>query len=68
VHALKSSSSTVDACQVYSITKQIEEDIKANKTETLNALCKNLETACHNFEEVYRQTLQTDTGEKNANK
>jgi len=67
VHALKSSSSAVDACQVYSISKQIEDAIKANKIDTLNTHCKNLEAACRNFNDVYKRTIQSETGEENAN-
>ena len=67
-HALKSSSSVVDACQVYSITKQIEEDIMADKKDTLDTHFKNLETACVNFEKACNQTIQTKTGENNGSK
>ena len=67
-HALKSSSSAVDACQVYSISKQIENDIKANKEDMLNLHCKHLENACENFAAAYQQIIQNKTGGNHANK
>ena len=68
VHALKSSSSAVDACQVYSISKQIEKDIKGNNADALKLHCKHLEVACDNFVKEYKQTLQKNTGVNHANK
>jgi signal transduction histidine kinase/response regulator RpfG family c-di-GMP phosphodiesterase len=66
-HALKSSSSTVDARQVYSISKQLEEDLIAQKTDTLDLHCNNLALACDNFEKAYKETLQTITGDPHEN-
>ena len=65
-HALKSSSSAVDAWQVYSISKQIEDDLMAKKTDSLVLHCNNLETACVNFEKAYDQTIQNITGGSHA--
>jgi signal transduction histidine kinase/DNA-binding response OmpR family regulator len=66
-HALKSSSSAVDARQVYTISKQLEEDLIAKKTDTLDLHCNNLALACDNFEKAYEETLHTITGDHHAN-
>ena len=65
-HSLKSSSSIVDACQIYSVSQQIEDDIKADKIKTLDLHCKHLEEACENFEKALEKTIQTKTGEQHA--
>jgi len=66
VHALKSSSSAVDALQLYAISKEIESHIKAQKTDALDFLCDKLENACIMFKKVCQQTTQSEKGEKNA--
>ncbi|ETR72555.1 MAG: Multi-sensor hybrid histidine kinase [Candidatus Magnetoglobus multicellularis str. Araruama] len=58
-HALKSSSSAVDACQINSIAKQIENELKHNKSDSLEMLCDYLESACNLFDKVCEKTLQS---------
>jgi len=64
-HALKSSSSTVDACQITSISTQIECEAKNRNRENLDRLCDTLQMACDNFNIAVEQN--TNEGVINGN-
>ena len=63
-HALKSSSSAVDACQINSIACQLEEKANQNNIEELTLLCQDLEQACNDFDIAFEQNKYL--GEKNV--
>jgi signal transduction histidine kinase/DNA-binding response OmpR family regulator/HPt (histidine-containing phosphotransfer) domain-containing protein len=63
-HALKSSSSTVDACQINTLSSQIECEAKQNNRENLDHLCEKLSKACDNFNIACEQKKRT--GESNV--
>ncbi|KPA10089.1 multi-sensor hybrid histidine kinase [Candidatus Magnetomorum sp. HK-1] len=58
-HALKSSSSTVDACQINTISKQIEQEASQKNIKELSLLCKDLEQACTNFDLAFEKKKYT---------
>jgi len=57
-HALKSSSSAVDACQIHMISKQIEDRGRENKVECFNILFQDLEQASRNFDIALEKKIQ----------